>query len=44
MAEDPASVVRVMIVEDDPETLDRFAQVLERDARTTVVARAPNGR
>jgi len=44
MAEDPASVVRVMIVEDDPETLDRFAQVLGRDARTTVVARAPNGR
>ncbi len=44
MAENPASVVRVMIVEDDPETLDRFAQVLERDPRTAVVARAPNGR
>jgi len=44
MAEEPSSVVRVMIVEDDLETLDRFAQVLARDSRTTVVAKAPNGR
>jgi DNA-binding NarL/FixJ family response regulator len=44
MAEASSSVVRVMIVEDDPETLDRFAQVLARDARITVVAKAANGR
>lgn len=44
MAEESRSVVRVMIVEDDPETLDRFAQVLARDPRIDVVARTPNGR
>lgn len=44
MTEEPSSVVRVMIVEDDPETLDRFAQVFERDPRTTVVAKASTGR
>jgi len=44
MTEAPSSVARVMIVEDDPETLDRFAQVLESNPRTTVVAKAPNGR
>lgn len=44
MAEEPRSVIRVMIVEDDPETLDRFTQVLERDPRTDVIARAVNGR
>lgn len=44
MAEEPSPLVRVMIVEDDPETLDRFAQVLARDPRTAVVTKAPNGR
>jgi DNA-binding NarL/FixJ family response regulator len=44
MAEEASPVVRVMIVEDDPETLDRFAQVLAHDPRTAVVAKAPNGR
>jgi DNA-binding NarL/FixJ family response regulator len=43
MIEQSSSVVRVMIVEDDRETRDRFAQVLSRDLRTAVVAQAPNG-
>jgi len=44
MANEPSSVVRVMIVEDDPDTLGRFAQVLARGPRTEVVAQSPNGR
>ena len=44
MSGESSPPIRVMIVEDDPETLDRFAQALSRDARTQVVAQAPNGR
>ena len=44
MANEPSSAVRVMIVEDDPETLGRFAQVLSRGPRTQVVAQASCGR
>ncbi len=38
------SIVRVMIVEDDLGTLERFAEVISRDPRTTVVEKACNGR
>ena len=38
------SVVRVAIVEDDLETLERFAQAISRDARTTVVEKVRTGR
>lgn len=44
MASEPSSAVRVMIVEDDSETLGRFVQVLSRGARTQVVTHASSGR
>ena len=44
MVEQPNPVIRVMIVEDNPETLGRFVQVLSRGPRTQVVAQASCGR
>src|SRR5262245_37169910 len=36
--------VRVMIVEDDPETLQRFSAAISEDARTTLVRQVRFGR
>jgi len=38
------TIVRVMIVEDDRDTLERFVAAISRDARTKVVATASTGR
>jgi DNA-binding NarL/FixJ family response regulator len=44
MSEQPAAVVRVMIVEDDPAMLERFAAALVRDPRTRVVEKVRTGK
>jgi DNA-binding NarL/FixJ family response regulator len=44
MSEQPAAPVRVMIVEDDPGMLERFAAALVRDPRTRVVEKARTGK
>ena len=44
MAERTDTVVRVMIVEDDPGMLERFAAALVRDPRTRVVEKVRSGR
>lgn len=38
------SIVRVMIVEDDPATLERFAKAITCDPRTRMIEKAFNGR
>jgi DNA-binding NarL/FixJ family response regulator len=44
MSGQPEAVVRVMIVEDDPGMLERFAAALVRDPRTRVVEKVRSGR
>jgi DNA-binding NarL/FixJ family response regulator len=44
MTERSSDIVRVMIVEDDPAMLERFAAALVRDARTKVVEKVRSGR
>jgi DNA-binding NarL/FixJ family response regulator len=44
MTERPGDIVRVMIVEDDPGMLERFAAALVRDPRTRVVEKVRSGR
>jgi len=44
MREQPDAVVRVMIVEDDPAMLERFAAALVRDPRTRVVEKVRSGK
>ena len=44
MSEQAGTAVRVMIVEDDPGTLERFAEVFVRDPRTRVVEKVRSGR
>lgn len=44
MVERTNEVVRVMIVEDDCDTRERFAEAIARDARTSLVAKAATGR
>jgi len=44
MTEQSSAVVRVMIVEDDPGMLERFAAALVRDPRTRVVEKVRSGR
>ena len=44
MSEQPGDPVRVMIVEDDPAMLERFAAALVRDPRTKVVGKARTGK
>ncbi len=44
MSNRTAAIVRVAIVEDDLGTLERFAQAISCDARTTVVEKARTGR
>jgi DNA-binding NarL/FixJ family response regulator len=44
MSEQPGGVVRVMVVEDDRETLDRFAAALSADPRTSLAQTARTGR
>jgi DNA-binding NarL/FixJ family response regulator len=39
-----AALVRVMIVEDDPDTLERFSAAITRDPRTRLVEKASTGR
>jgi DNA-binding NarL/FixJ family response regulator len=44
MSKQPGAVIRVMIVEDDPETLERFAGAISRNPRTRLVEKARTGR
>ena len=44
MSEQPGAPLRVMIVEDDPGMLERFAAALVRDPRTRVVEKVRSGR
>ena len=44
MSEQPGAAVRVMIVEDDPGMLERFAAALVRHPRTKVVEKARTGK
>jgi DNA-binding NarL/FixJ family response regulator len=44
MSERSGEIVRVMIVEDDPAMLERFAAALVRDSRTRVVEKVRSGR
>ena len=44
MSEQTGTAVRVMIVEDDPGTLERFAAAFVRDPRTRVVEKVRSGR
>ncbi len=44
MSERSGEIVRVMIVEDDPAMLERFAAALVRDPRTRVVEKVRSGK